>query len=81
MWSVDIYVEVDGRKFAVEVDGPQHYTQKGKLLGSYVVRDKCMEEEDLVNIRVPHFTWDGLNDAQRTVKLQRLFQSTAGGAL
>lgn len=85
MWSVDIYVEVGGRKIAVEVDGPQHYTEgERKLLGSYAVRDTCMQELGFIAVRVPCYRWESMGTAsvsERTAALQRLVHSKHGSVL
>lgn len=48
---VDIYFEVNGKKYVVELDGEQHYTVDGKLSSKDKTRDAWLEKQGITVFR------------------------------
>ena len=59
LFGVDIYVVTpEGRKVAIEVDGPHHFTSNtNQPLGHHVLRRRLMAAMGWDIISVPYFTW------------------------
>lgn len=59
MFRVDISLVWDGRRFAVEADGPHHFTlsRPHRPLGRAVARRRCLQARGWAVVSVPFYEW------------------------
>eukprot|EP00879_Flechtneria_rotunda_P015883 GHRR01016610.1.p1 GENE.GHRR01016610.1~~GHRR01016610.1.p1 ORF type:complete len:204 (+),score=81.67 GHRR01016610.1:906-1517(+) len=67
LFSIDVAVIWQGRRVAVEVDGPEHYTanQPYQLLGNSMAKRRCLHARGWVVVGVPWFVWASLTQQQQ----------------
>ncbi|WIA37950.1 hypothetical protein OEZ86_001327 [Tetradesmus obliquus] len=82
LFSIDVAVEWKGRRVAVEVDGPAHFTNSvpRSLLGSSLAKQRCLQARGWAVLSVPYFTWADLAQQQKQQQQQQQQQQQHNAA-
>ncbi len=80
LFTIDIVIEVEGRRLAVEIDGPSHFTQPHRTVnGETAYRNMALAARDYTVVSIPYFEWDHLIAEQQLQYMQRRLQAAVVG--
>jgi hypothetical protein len=72
--AIDIAIERDTQRIALEVDGPHHFLQNGQSDGSTRLRNRCLAAHGWLVVVVDYRKWDGRIAQQRDAYLKELLR-------
>jgi very-short-patch-repair endonuclease len=71
-YFIDLVVELDGKKYAIECDGSLFHQRGGRhsnvLLGNSEIKSRVIQNEGFEIIRIADEEWNNLSDKGRTLR-------------
>ncbi len=72
LFTIDMVGVVEGRRLAIEVDGPSHFTlPHNTVRGDTAFRNRALADRGYPVVSIPYFEWRHLNEEQQLQYMER----------